>query len=59
MSARRRVRKPAEVFLSHASHDRKMVDRLVETLRAHHVPVWYSQTNLVGAQQWHDEIGRA
>jgi len=23
------------------------------------VPVWYSETNLVGAQQWHDEIGKA
>ncbi len=23
------------------------------------MPVWYSQTNIVGAQQWHDEIGRA
>jgi hypothetical protein len=23
------------------------------------VPVWYSQTNILGAQQWHDEIGAA
>ena len=23
------------------------------------MPVWYSETNLLGAQQWHDEIGAA
>ena len=23
------------------------------------VPVWYSETNLLGAQEWHDEIGKA
>jgi hypothetical protein len=23
------------------------------------VPVWYSRTNILGAQQWHDEIGAA
>jgi hypothetical protein len=28
-------------------------------LRRHGVPVWYSQTHLRGAQQWHDEIGAA
>ena len=48
-----------EVFLSHSSKDRKMATRLAEALREHAVPVWYSETNLVGAQQWHDEIGKA
>ncbi|MDE0040336.1 MAG: hypothetical protein OXU77_22650 [Gammaproteobacteria bacterium] len=28
-------------------------------LREHGVPVWYSDTNIRGAQQWHDEIGAA
>jgi hypothetical protein len=28
-------------------------------LRRHGIPVWHSQTNIVGAQQWHDEIGAA
>lgn len=28
-------------------------------LRARHVRVWYSPTNIVGAQQWHDAIGAA
>ncbi len=50
---------PAEVFLSHSSQDREMAARVAEMLRAHGVPVWFSQTNIVGAQQWHDEIGAA
>ena len=36
-----------------------MAIRLAELLRAHGVPVWFSETNIVGAQQWHDEIGAA
>lgn len=50
---------PTEVFLSHSSADREIADRLVQALRRHHVPVWYSPTEIVGAQQWHDEIGAA
>jgi hypothetical protein len=50
---------PAEVFLSHSSQDRDMASRVAEILRAHGVPVWFSQTDIVGAQQWHDEIGAA
>ncbi len=50
---------PAEVFLSHSDQDREMASRVAEMLRAHGVPVWFSQTNIVGAQQWHDEIGAA
>jgi hypothetical protein len=56
---RKRSRKPAEVFLSHAHADRKFVNRLAKVLRAHGIPYWYSRSHLVGAQQWHDEIGRA
>ena len=50
---------PTELFLSHAVRDREFVDRLVSVLRRHGVPLWYSQTNIRGAQQWHDEIGKA
>jgi len=50
---------PVEMFLSHSSQDREFVDRIVTVLRTQGVPVWYSQTNILGAQQWHDEIGRA
>lgn len=58
MAASRRAR-PTELFLSHASANRSFATRLAEVVRAHHVPVWYSSTNIVGAQQWHDEIGAA
>jgi hypothetical protein len=50
---------PDEVFLSHSNHDRDFVDSLANVMRRHGVPVWYSQTNIMGAQQWHDEIGAA
>ena len=50
---------PQEVFLSHSSTDRDFAERLVQTLHSHGVPTWFSRTNIVGAQQWHDEIGAA
>jgi hypothetical protein len=50
---------PQEVFLSHSSVDEEFAVRLAETLRRHGIPVWYSPTNILGAQQWHDEIGAA
>ena len=50
---------PREVFLSHAHQDRTFASRLSETLRRHGVPVWYSRDRVQGAQQWHDEIGKA
>ena len=50
---------PDEVFVSHSSHDHAFVRRLVDVLRGHGVPHWYSDTNLRGGQQWHDEIGAA
>jgi hypothetical protein len=28
-------------------------------LRSNGIPVWYSRSNILGAQQWHDEIGAA
>jgi len=59
MTRRRRPLLPREVFLSHCSRDRSFVRRLAESLRRHGVPVWYSETHIVGARRWHDEIGRA
>ena len=50
---------PREIFLSHSDRDRDFVMRLANTIRRHELPVWYSRTEIVGAQQWHDEIGRA
>jgi hypothetical protein len=51
--------RPVEVFLSHSHYDREMANRVAEVLRAHGVPVWLSETNIIGGQQWHDEIGAA
>lgn len=52
-------RRPRQVFLSHASTDRRFVRRLARALSARGIRAWYSEHNLVGAQQWHDEIGKA
>ena len=50
---------PKEVFLSHSAADRRLADQIAQTLRRHGISVWYSATNILGAQQWHDEIGAA
>lgn len=50
---------PAEIFLSHSSADRQFATNIGEVLEAHGLPYWYSQRNIVGGQEWHDEIGRA
>ncbi len=50
---------PKEIFLSHSSKDRKFATELAGALRHHGISVWYSQTHIKGAQQWHDEIGKA
>ena len=50
---------PSEVFLSHSSQDQKFVSKLADEIGRHGIPVWYSKTNILGAQQWHDEIGSA
>ena len=48
-----------KVFLSHSNKDRAFVSKLAKILKHHGVSYWYSGTDIVGAQQWHDEIGRA
>jgi hypothetical protein len=50
---------PREVFLSHSSLDRQFASDLAIVMQRHEVPVWYSQTNILGAQQWQAEIGAA
>ena len=32
---------------------------MADEIRRHGIPVWYSKTNIMGAQEWHDEIGAA
>ena len=55
----KRARRPRELFLSHASADHKFVDKVASFLRKEGIRVWYSRHHLVGADRWHDEIGRA
>lgn len=50
---------PQEVFLSHSSLDGQFATDLAAVLRRHGIPVWFSQTNILGAQQWQDQIGAA
>ena len=50
---------PTEIFLSHSDQDRQFVERLVSVMRRHGLPIWYSRTDVLGGQQWHDEIGEA
>lgn len=50
---------PKEIFLSHSSTNRAIASAVAETLRNHGVPVWYSSTNIMTAQLWQDEIGKA
>ncbi|HLZ11332.1 MAG TPA: toll/interleukin-1 receptor domain-containing protein [Candidatus Acidoferrum sp.] len=55
----RRRRKIARIFLSHSAKDRTFVVKLTEFLRRQKVNYWYSAHHIAGADQWHDEIGRA
>lgn len=50
---------PDEVFLSHSSSDREIATTIANVLRQHGIPVWYSDTDIRGSQQWQDEIGDA
>jgi hypothetical protein len=50
---------PNEVFISHSSLDRGFANDIATVLQRHGIPFWYSERNIVGAQQWHDEIGAA
>lgn len=47
---------PRELFLSHSSKDVAAAKMLAETLNRHGVPTFLAPANLLGAQQWQDEI---
>jgi TIR domain-containing protein len=50
---------PEEVFLSHSSADLKFTARLAKALAGHGVKTFVSRQHILGAQEWHDEIGAA
>jgi len=56
---RRAAARYANIFISHSSRDRVFVEKVVTELRRHGMACWYAPINIVGAQQWQDEIGRA
>jgi hypothetical protein len=51
--------RPREVFLSHATADRVLAQRIIRSLGAHRIRVWYAPYKLIGSQTWHDQIGAA
>lgn len=50
---------PKEVFVSHSSKNLVFTERLVGILNRYDVHHFYSKKNILGAQEWHDEIGAA
>ena len=52
-------RRPREVIISHAHQDRRLVAKPTKLLQMHRIEYWYSPKHILGAQQWHDEIGTA
>jgi hypothetical protein len=50
---------PQDLFLSHSVRDRPFVTELAALMRRHGIRICYSRTNILEAQQWHDEIGAA
>jgi len=50
---------PKEVFLCHSSLDLSFAIQIADILKRHSVPVWHSHSEILGSQQWHDEIGHA
>ena len=55
----RAASRPLNLFISHSSRDRIFVERIVYELRRHGLACWYAPSEILGAQQWQDEIGRA
>lgn len=51
--------KRARLFLSHSSKDRRFTERLAAVLGERSLACWYSERHIIGAKQWHDEIGAA
>ncbi|HEX9460306.1 MAG TPA: toll/interleukin-1 receptor domain-containing protein [Thermoanaerobaculia bacterium] len=49
----------AGIFLSHSVKDKKFLNRLARVLRGDGLSIWFSEQDIRGAAQWHDEIGAA
>lgn len=53
------MQRPKLMFVSHATADRRFLDKLTGVLEKHGIRLWHSRKDIRGAQQWHDEIGAA
>lgn len=51
--------RPKKLFVSHATADRKFLEKLTAVPQKRGVSFWHSRKDIRGAQQWHDEIGTA
>jgi hypothetical protein len=58
MSTTQDVASP-EVFVSYASHDRRRIMTLADSLRSHGVSLWFDQRQIAGGASWAREIVRA
>lgn len=56
---RRRGARPAKVFISHATADRRRAHRLARLLSDHDIEYWFSREHLVHGEDWYRAIGLA
>ena len=50
---------PKEVFLSHSSQNIEIAMEVAGTIQNQGVPLWFSDENILTAQDWLDAIGKA
>src|SRR4051812_6553014 len=53
------MRRARRIFLSHSSSDRELAKKIKRVLERRGFSVWFSESELIGAEEWHSEIGRA
>ena len=59
MPRKQALKRPKEAFLSHSSSNTAFASRIATVLEDYKVRTFYSKKHIVGAQEWHDEIGAA
>jgi CheY-like chemotaxis protein len=54
-----RLLRPVRVFLCHSSHDKEAVGELYRRLKESYVDPWLDEEDLIGGQDWEEEIRKA